>query len=143
LPGLTLAGIGAGISNPVLADLTLSSVPPEQSGVASGTMDAFRQVGIAVGVAGFGAIDLAHGQQRLTATVGLDGPTARTLLQAASSGHLRASGALAAAGRAAFVSGFNEILIVGAGVALVGAVLTLILVRSPATRPVAVAFTAQ
>lgn len=136
VPGLTLAGIGAGISNPVIADLALRTVPRNQSGVASGIMDTFRQVGIAVGVAGLGAIYLAAGQQHLTAATGLPGSQARALLQAAAAGQLPAAdGQLAAAARTAFLTGFNQILLIGAGVAAAGAVLALLLIRADNPHP--------
>jgi EmrB/QacA subfamily drug resistance transporter len=56
LPGLLVAMIGTGILNPVVSQLALSSAPPEQSGLAAGVNDMFRQAGIAVGVAALGAL---------------------------------------------------------------------------------------
>ena len=41
--------------------MALGSIPPEQSGVAAGANDTFRQAGIAVGVAALGALIPAHG----------------------------------------------------------------------------------
>jgi EmrB/QacA subfamily drug resistance transporter len=55
LPGFVVAGIGIGIVNPVLASATVSVVPPERSGMASGSSATFRQVGMATGIAGLGA----------------------------------------------------------------------------------------
>jgi len=56
LPGMIVALIGTGLFNPALTNVALSSVPNEQSGVAAGVNDTFRQAGIAVGVAGLGAL---------------------------------------------------------------------------------------
>ncbi len=56
LPGLLFACVGTGLFNPALTNVALSSVPPEQSGVAAGVNDTFRQAGIAVGVAALGAL---------------------------------------------------------------------------------------
>ena len=56
LPGTMLAGIGTGLFNPSVTAVALSSVPPEQSGLAAGVNDTFRQAGIAVGVAALGAL---------------------------------------------------------------------------------------
>jgi EmrB/QacA subfamily drug resistance transporter len=56
LPGLLLTSIGTGIINPTVSGLALSSVPPHMSGLAAGVHDTFRQAGIAVGVAAFGAM---------------------------------------------------------------------------------------
>ena len=56
LPGLLVAMIGTGILNPTISQVALSSAPPEQSGLAAGVNDMFRQAGIAVGIAGLGAL---------------------------------------------------------------------------------------
>ena len=56
LPGLLVAMVGTGIFNPTLSQVALSSAPPEQSGLAAGVNDMFRQAGIAVGVAALGAL---------------------------------------------------------------------------------------
>ena len=56
MPGFMTASIGTGLFNPALTNVALSSVPPEQSGVAAGVNDTFRQAGIAVGVAALGAL---------------------------------------------------------------------------------------
>ena len=59
LPGFIVAGIGVGLLNPVIADVAVSVVSKERSGMAAGINDTFRQVGVAVGVAAWGAIFLA------------------------------------------------------------------------------------
>jgi len=56
LPGVLVACVGTGLFNPALTNVALSSVPAEQSGVAAGVNDTFRQAGIAVGVAALGAL---------------------------------------------------------------------------------------
>jgi EmrB/QacA subfamily drug resistance transporter len=56
LPGTIVAGIGTGLFNPSVTAVALGSVPPEQSGLAAGVNDTFRQAGIAVGVAALGAL---------------------------------------------------------------------------------------
>ena len=43
---------GDGLFNPSVSAVALGSAPPEQSGLAAGVNDTFRQAGIAVGVAG-------------------------------------------------------------------------------------------
>jgi EmrB/QacA subfamily drug resistance transporter len=54
LPGLLLAGVGMGLVNPTASALALEALPPEQSGLASGANDTFRQAGVAVGIAWLG-----------------------------------------------------------------------------------------
>ena len=45
LPGFIVAGIGVGLLNPVIADVAVSVVSKERSGMAAGINDTFRQVG--------------------------------------------------------------------------------------------------
>jgi EmrB/QacA subfamily drug resistance transporter len=61
LPGEILALIGTGLFNPALTAVALGSAPAEQSGLAAGVNDTFRQAGIAIGVAGLGALIPAAG----------------------------------------------------------------------------------
>jgi EmrB/QacA subfamily drug resistance transporter len=56
LPGLLVVCVGTGLVNPALAAVALGSADSAQSGLAAGVNDAFRQGGIAVGVAAFGAL---------------------------------------------------------------------------------------
>jgi EmrB/QacA subfamily drug resistance transporter len=106
LGGFILGGIGIGCVNPPLATTAIGVVEPRRGGVASGINSTFRQVGTAVGIAGLGAI--------LQAKLGHDlGPAALA----------------SAAGRNAYIDAFNELLVVGAAVAFVGAALALVLIR--------------
>jgi EmrB/QacA subfamily drug resistance transporter len=66
LPGEFVVCFGTGLINPALAAVAMGSVSEQQSGLAAGVNDAFRQTGIAVGVAAFGvlvpaAAALGHG----------------------------------------------------------------------------------
>ncbi len=56
LPGMVLGGIAIGLISPSLAAAMVSVLPVEQSGRSSGINNTFRQVGIAVGIAGLGAL---------------------------------------------------------------------------------------
>ena len=86
LGGFVLAGAGVGLLNPVIADVALCVVPKEQSGMASGINDTFRQVGIAVGIAAWGAIFLSRGaeevEQLAAGTPGGTGERPRQLIEA-------------------------------------------------------------
>jgi len=142
LLGFIVAGIGVGLLNPVIADVAVSVVPKEQSGMASGINDTFRQVGIAVGIAAWGALFLGRGAAKvseLTAgTPTAEGDHPRQLIEAASSGNLDqalsavpagARGTVAHAAREGFLAGMNEILLLGGLLAILGAGLALLLVR--------------
>jgi len=66
LPGEFVVCFGTGLLNPALAAVAMGSVSDQQSGLAAGVNDAFRQTGIAVGVAAYGvlvpaAAALGHG----------------------------------------------------------------------------------
>lgn len=56
LPGVLVASVGTGLFNPAVTAVALGSVPGEQSGLAAGVNDTFRQAGIAIGVAALGAL---------------------------------------------------------------------------------------
>lgn len=56
LPGFMVGMVGTGMFNPAVSNIALSSVPADQSGLAAGVNDTFRQAGIAVGVAALGAL---------------------------------------------------------------------------------------
>jgi hypothetical protein len=126
----------------VVADVALSVVPTERSGMASGINDTFRQVGIAVGVAVWGAIFLGRASGKVSALVAGTpagaGDRPRQLVEALSGGRLGAAvralphgtrEAAVAATHQGFLTGMNSILEIGAGVAFAGAVLALWLVR--------------
>jgi EmrB/QacA subfamily drug resistance transporter len=131
LPGFIVAGIGIGCTNPPLATAAIGVVEPRRSGAASGINSTFRQVGIATGIAGLGALFQARVTDRLGAAVAGAPlpPGARERL-----GEAVASGGVpdrfAEPARRAFIDGLNEILIVAALVAFAGGVLAFALVRS-------------
>jgi EmrB/QacA subfamily drug resistance transporter len=142
LLGFIVAGVGVGLLNPVIADVAVSVVPKEQSGMASGINDTFRQVGIAVGIAAWGALFLGRGASKVTelaaGTPAADGDHPRQLIEATSSGNLGAAlnavpegarGTVAHAAREGFLAGMNEVLLLGAVLSLAGAGLALLLVR--------------
>ncbi len=56
VPILTLYGVGVGLALAQLTNLTLSDIPPEQSGAGSGANNTVRQIGAAIGIAILGAI---------------------------------------------------------------------------------------
>ncbi|WFE24645.1 MFS transporter [Solwaraspora sp. WMMD937] len=56
LPGLVLIGAGMGLLFAPLMGISVSVVPPQQAGMASGTANAFFPLGTAVGAAVFGAV---------------------------------------------------------------------------------------
>lgn len=56
LPGLLVTSIGTGLFNPTASELALRALPAEQSGLAAGANDTFRQTGVALGIAALGTL---------------------------------------------------------------------------------------
>jgi EmrB/QacA subfamily drug resistance transporter len=145
LPGFIVSGAGIGTVNPVLASAAISVVPPEESGMASGTNNTFRQVGIATGIAVLGAIFQSQIVSHTTATLQRlpNGPevlrrTGAVLNSALASGDVRPTAAhlppsLSSALLTAYQSGFsvtmNHLMLISTFVALVGSVAGFSLVR--------------
>jgi EmrB/QacA subfamily drug resistance transporter len=100
LPGMIVAGFGAGLVNVPLAATAIGLVEPERAGMASGVNTTFRQVGTATGVAALGSIFARH-------------------LHAGTPAQIQAG----------VVDGLNEILLIGACVAFVAVLATLALIR--------------
>jgi hypothetical protein len=126
----------------VIADAALKVVPKEQSGLAAGINDTFRQVGIAVGIAVWGAILVGRGadtvDELLAGTALARGARPRELIEAASSGNLdqvmaglpaQAQQVVAHATAEGFITGLNDVLTLGALLSFGGAILVLWLVR--------------
>ena len=134
LPGLVLSGIGIGLANPAIANVALGVVSPERSGMASGISNTFRVGGLAIGVAGLGAVFQSRLATSLQTSLGR--PSAN-LAKAVASGGTHAAAASAPGhpdvvqdALRAFTSGLNTILLIGAGAVLVGAVAGGVLVRA-------------
>lgn len=162
IPGFVLAGLGSGAINPPLASTAVGVVEPQRAGMASGINNTFRQVGVATGIAALGSIfatreaaDLAHALHRVPALAPTTGAVVRAIGQGAPIGQVlrgvpsALQGTLANAVRASFVRGLDDILVIGAVVALAGALGSLLLIRNrdfvtgahvdrPVTEPTAV-----
>jgi hypothetical protein len=137
LAGFLAAGVGIGITNPGIGQAAIAVVPVEKSGMGSGINTTFRQVGIATGVAGLGAVFQSRVDSKLSELL----PHAPAGLgEVVASGGSRAVAELALppaihdkavhAADVAFVSGFNEIILIAAILSFVGAALGFALVRS-------------
>ncbi|WP_306323705.1 MULTISPECIES: MFS transporter [unclassified Streptomyces] len=141
LPSMVVSGIGMGMFNPPRASLSIGVAEPAKAGMASGIGETFQQVGVAVGIAAFGALF----QSRVTASF-TDSPLGHRLgSHAEEAGHAAASGATAelahalppgqagqaaAAVRAAFVDGLDDVLLASGTLAAIGAVIGFLCIRS-------------
>ena len=136
LPGFLLAGIGIGTANPGIGQAAIGVVPPQKAGMGSGINTTFRQVGIATGVASLGAVFQAQVSSKLSEVLP-NGP--HGLAEVVSSGGSVAAAKVVGPGqraevvqasKVAFVSGFNEILLIGSILCFAGAAAGFFLVRS-------------
>jgi EmrB/QacA subfamily drug resistance transporter len=136
IPGFVVAGIGIGLVNAPLASTSVSVVEPRHAGMASGTNNTFRQVGIATGIAALGAIFQDRIASYLAASNSVPGNLVHPFAQAIASGAGRLSAqnphvqaVTAQTAHSAFIHGLNGILFVAAFVLFAGAVLAFVLVR--------------
>jgi EmrB/QacA subfamily drug resistance transporter len=135
LPSMLATGLGMGMFNPPRSSLAIGVAEPAKAGMAAGIGETFQQVGIAIGIAGFGALF----QHRVTnsfaesATGAQLGPQAHAAGKAVAAGagnELAATvpgqlaGAVRTAAREAFVHGLTDVMIgcgaVAAAAALAG-----------------------
>jgi EmrB/QacA subfamily drug resistance transporter len=130
LAGFLIAGVGIGMTNPAIGSTAIGVVPAAKAGMGSGINNTFRQVGIATGIAGLGAV-FQHGIETRLAELlpgapgGLGEAVASSGTRAAEQGGPQA----VEAARIAFVDSLNELFVIAGIVALVGAALGLLLVR--------------
>jgi EmrB/QacA subfamily drug resistance transporter len=122
LAGFIVAGAGIGTTNPSLATTAVGVVEPRRSGMASGINNTFRQVGIATGIAGLGALF-----EHLVASKFAHGGIPSQVL---ASGSVKAVPAeLRHDYLAAYTGALDELFLVAAIVVLIGAVAGAVLVR--------------
>jgi EmrB/QacA subfamily drug resistance transporter len=145
IPGFLLAGFGVGTINPPLASTAIGVVHFSRSGMASGINNTFRQVGIATGIAGLGAVFQHQVTSKTTGALVTTAPGREVVASA----HDRLGGALVSgevsqlarhlppaarsalghAYRVGFTDAFTTILIIAASIALAGAICAFALVR--------------
>ena len=144
IPGMLLIGLGTGLLLPTATNSVVGSVPQGDSGVGSASNAVALQVGGALGVAVIGSVMSTRYQLHMMAALAgrhVSAAVTNTILGslggalAVAHGAGGATGALLAhAARAAFMSGNEASLAVGAIVALGGAVLVLACLPSPVAR---------
>ncbi|HZV75449.1 MAG TPA: MFS transporter [Conexibacter sp.] len=140
LPGFLLAGAGLGLINPPLGAAAVDVAPAGRSGLGSGINATFRQVGVAIGIAGYGAIfEHRVSGEVLRRVVGTPlYPYASRISRAVAAGGQGESLTAAPAawrplirdvGTHAFVGGLHLIVLVAAVIAAASAVAVAMLVR--------------
>jgi hypothetical protein len=134
LAGLILAGVGLGITSTGLASAALAAVEPARAGMAAGLTNTLRQVGTATGVAVLGALYASrvtaatlHGLTGLPASPGAIHRLAAAVgsgagIRVAAAVPPAARAAVTHAARAGTASGLNDVLLVAAAFAALGAI---------------------
>jgi EmrB/QacA subfamily drug resistance transporter len=137
LIGFIVAGVGVGVTNPGIGQAAIAVVPVEKSGMGSGINSTFRQVGISTGVAGLGAIFQSQVNSKLSELVPHAPKGLGEIVASSGSRGVEALNLPPAIGAktvhaadVAFVSAFNEIILIAAILSFVGAIAGFVLVRS-------------
>jgi EmrB/QacA subfamily drug resistance transporter len=136
LLGFLVGGAGIGMTNPGIASVAIGVVEPARAGMASGINSTFRQVGIATGVAALGAIFQARVDAKLAESLPQapaafsDAVSAGAVESALPSIPPQLRDQAVEAANAAFIGGLNEILLIGAGIAIAGSIASWLLIRS-------------
>jgi EmrB/QacA subfamily drug resistance transporter len=134
IPGLVVAGVGAGFINVPLASTAVGVVEPQRAGMASGINSTLRQVGTATGIAALGSIFASRIRGTITsqlAATPLKGAS-RSIADAVLNGQTsapagtHASAAVTHLVRSAadqgLINGLNEVLVIGAVLAFLAAI---------------------
>ncbi|MDH6112441.1 EmrB/QacA subfamily drug resistance transporter [Kitasatospora sp. MAP12-15] len=141
LPSMLVTGLGMGMFNPPRSSLAIGVAEPAKAGMAAGIGETFQQVGIAVGIAGFGALFQhrvadAFATSPAGAQLGAQARQAGKAVAAGAGNQLATtvpsalSGAVRSAAREAFVHGLSDVLVAGGAVAAVGAVVGFLFIRT-------------
>jgi len=138
LPGLVLMGIGAGTLNGETAKVSMSVIPPERAGMASGISGTIRFAGIVIGFAVLGAVLLVQLKARVMSGLPVDSPVdADALVHAIGSGDLSGAGspALHALALGSYSYAYQAVLFSGAAFAGIAALLAWVLIKAAETAP--------
>ena len=148
LPGLVVFGIGAGVVNPTMTVAALSTVDAAHSGMASGVNNTARQVGIAAGIAGLGAVLQSRLAAEIAGTLtsaGVPALLSGAAAERAASGDLDeaaqslgpAGASVAAVYAAAFGHALTTVFLIGIAITVLGGLVAVALIRPTIDRAAA------
>jgi EmrB/QacA subfamily drug resistance transporter len=134
LLALVVLGVGMGLTISPSTDAIMGAVPLDKAGIGAAMNDTTRELGGALGVAVLGSVLSSIYRSSMSTTVAADLPDdVADIATDSIGGALRVAGgvddaaaALADAARSSFVDAMHVSVAVGAGVALVGAVIALV-----------------
>jgi hypothetical protein len=142
---ILIMGTGMGLAMAPATDSIMGSLPREKAGVGSAVNDTTREVGGALGVAILGSLLAAGYHSSMSSSAAVAGLPADQAAVAHDSlgGAVQVAGQLGSAGQSlladathAFVDAMSSTVLVGAGVALIGAIIALVWLPSRALAPV-------
>jgi DHA2 family multidrug resistance protein-like MFS transporter len=126
---MVVVGAGMGLALATSTSAALVELSPDRSGVGSGVLEAIDEVGGPFGIAILGSVVTAGYVAHLSLS-GLSGRAASAVRQSVFGGvavaHQLQSSPLLTSVRTAFVQGMDNALLVSAGIALLGALLSLL-----------------
>jgi MFS family permease len=145
LPGMLLAGIGAGLLNGETTKVGMTVIPPERAGMASGVSGTMRFTGIVLGFAALGVVLFGRIAAAVDARLPAADPVDRQeLARKIASGDFTglqlpelSAKTLHRLATDCFGLGYQALIFAAAAIAGLAAVATWCLVRSADTRPIA------
>jgi EmrB/QacA subfamily drug resistance transporter len=135
LPGYAVIGAGVGLVMPTLAESAMGAVPARRGGMAAGAINTARQLGFAIGIAVLGTVFATRAEGYLGDHGAPDAERAAHGLAAGQAGRILAAlpdGLRATVDRAlhgAAAAGLDASFLVAAGIAALGGIAVLVLVR--------------
>lgn len=148
--GMLVTGCGAGLLNGETAKVSMSVIPPERGGMASGIGGTLRFVGLVTGITGLGAILTGVTRQHFIRAVASSdvsswiGHSPNLLVPRIVAGDIAGAvqgmtgtqqTTLAELGRTSFAVGFAMVLLAAGIIAVMGTLLTALLVSPAETAP--------
>ena len=146
--GMLMTGCGAGLLNGETAKVSMSVIPPERGGMASGISGTLRFVGLVTGITGLGVVLASQTERhfgRGASALPLPGSDAHQTVARIVAGDISGAAgqaaepfrsAFAELARLSFASGFTTVLIVAGVTAALAAALTFGFVSPAETAPV-------
>ncbi len=145
--GMLMTGCGAGLLNGETAKVSMSVIPPERGGMASGISGTLRFVGLVTGITGLGVVLTSQTEKHFVggaSALPLSGTDAHLIVARIVAGDISGAAgqtpepfpsAFAELARVSFGSGFTTVLIVAGVTAALAAALTFGLVSPAETAP--------
>jgi len=143
VPGIIIAGTGAGFLNGEVAKVSMSSIPPERAGMGSGFGGTMRFSGLVIGFAALGAILYSGVESSVSRELPhLSSTTQRALIRMVTNGNFAKASAKSGVDcpisvlRASLGTGYRGMLFSAAGIAGLCAVLSWLLIDAKQTAAV-------